>query len=120
MDPDIQAQIDAAKRGTAPAGATPAAAPTGSDDKLKMPVSLHTPSTDRGPAMHDGNNQPGGYGITTVGDAYDEWHRMSPADQRKWAQKLERLGFIKPGEYTFYCPVGDHRAQGMEGKLTVR
>src|SRR3954454_6441249 len=27
---------------------------------------------------------------------------------------------LKPGTYTFYCPVGDHRAEGMEGKLTVR
>ena len=27
---------------------------------------------------------------------------------------------LKPGEYDFYCPVGDHRAEGMEGKLTVR
>jgi plastocyanin len=27
---------------------------------------------------------------------------------------------LKPGEYTFYCPVGDHRAEGMEGKLIVR
>jgi plastocyanin len=26
---------------------------------------------------------------------------------------------LKPGTYTFYCPVGNHRAQGMEGKLTV-
>jgi plastocyanin len=26
---------------------------------------------------------------------------------------------LKPGTYTFYCPVGDHRAEGMEGKLTV-
>jgi plastocyanin len=26
---------------------------------------------------------------------------------------------LKPGKYTFYCPVGDHRAQGMEGTLTV-
>jgi plastocyanin len=27
---------------------------------------------------------------------------------------------LKPGTYTFYCPVGDHRAEGMEGKLVVR
>jgi plastocyanin len=26
---------------------------------------------------------------------------------------------LKPGEYEFYCPVGDHRAEGMEGTLTV-
>ncbi len=27
---------------------------------------------------------------------------------------------LKPGTYEFYCPVGDHRAQGMEGTLTVQ
>ena len=27
---------------------------------------------------------------------------------------------LKPGTYDFDCPVGDHRAAGMEGKLTVR
>jgi plastocyanin len=27
---------------------------------------------------------------------------------------------LKPGVYTFYCPVGSHRAQGMEGRHTVR
>jgi plastocyanin len=26
---------------------------------------------------------------------------------------------LAPGTYTFYCPVGSHRANGMEGKLTV-
>jgi plastocyanin len=26
---------------------------------------------------------------------------------------------LKPGEYEYYCPVGDHKAAGMEGKLTV-
>jgi uncharacterized cupredoxin-like copper-binding protein len=27
---------------------------------------------------------------------------------------------LKPGKYEFYCPVDDHRAEGMEGTLTVR
>jgi plastocyanin len=27
---------------------------------------------------------------------------------------------LKAGTYTFYCPVADHRAQGMEGTLTVK
>ena len=26
---------------------------------------------------------------------------------------------LEPGEYEWYCPVGDHAAQGMEGTLTV-
>ncbi len=26
---------------------------------------------------------------------------------------------LKAGAYDFYCPVGNHRAEGMEGKLTV-
>jgi uncharacterized cupredoxin-like copper-binding protein len=27
---------------------------------------------------------------------------------------------LRPGTYTFYCPVGNHRQQGMVGTLTVR
>jgi plastocyanin len=27
---------------------------------------------------------------------------------------------LKPGTYEFYCPVGDHRTEGMEGTLTVK
>lgn len=27
---------------------------------------------------------------------------------------------LRVGSYVFYCPVGDHRAAGMEGTLTVR
>ena len=26
----------------------------------------------------------------------------------------------QPGTYTFYCPIGDHRVRGMEGRLVVR
>ena len=27
---------------------------------------------------------------------------------------------LKPGKYEFYCPVDSHKAQGMEGTLTVK
>ena len=27
---------------------------------------------------------------------------------------------LAAGEYTYFCPVGNHRADGMEGKLSVR
>ena len=27
---------------------------------------------------------------------------------------------LKPGKYTFYCPVDGHRAAGMKGTLTVQ
>jgi plastocyanin len=27
---------------------------------------------------------------------------------------------LKPGTYEIYCPIGDHRSRGMEGKLVVR
>ncbi len=30
-----------------------------------------------------------------------------------------RANLTEPGEYTWYCPVGDHKDRGMEGKITV-
>jgi plastocyanin len=27
---------------------------------------------------------------------------------------------LEPGEYKFFCPVGTHASQGMEGTLTVK
>jgi len=32
------------------------------------------------------------------------------------SQKID----LKPGKYTFYCSITGHRAQGMEGTLTVK
>jgi plastocyanin len=30
-----------------------------------------------------------------------------------------QVSFSKPGTYEWYCPIGDHREQGMEGTITV-
>jgi plastocyanin len=35
------------------------------------------------------------------------------------AGKTSVTADLEPGEYEFYCPVGNHRAEGMEGTLTV-
>ena len=34
-------------------------------------------------------------------------------------QSAELTVDLEPGEYEWYCPVGNHAAQGMEGTLTV-
>jgi plastocyanin len=34
-------------------------------------------------------------------------------------EKSIATGELKAGTYDFYCPVGNHRGAGMEGKLTV-
>ena len=35
---------------------------------------------------------------------------------QKSSQKID----LKPGKYTFYCDIIGHRAQGMEGTLTIK
>ena len=35
-------------------------------------------------------------------------------------EKSEASADLQAGEYTYYCSVGNHRAEGMEGKLTVQ
>ena len=49
----------------------------------------------------------GGNGQSVAGDTVD-------------AGKISRVtATLAPGDYTFFCPVGNHRRQGMEGVLVV-
>jgi len=48
-----------------------------------------------------------GDGVDEVSDTVTEGKSAVTAD-------------LKAGEYTFYCPVSDHREGGMEGTLTVK
>jgi len=36
------------------------------------------------------------------------------------ASKTSVTADLKPGEYEYFCPVGDHREEGMKGTLTVK
>jgi plastocyanin len=54
------------------------------------------------------------HGLTIEGNGVDQTSDTITSGKTAVTAKL------KPGTYTFYCPVGSHRAQGMEGKLVVK
>ena len=53
------------------------------------------------------------HAVSIEGDGVDESSETVSASTTSVSAKLEA------GEYTFYCPVGNHRDGGMEGTLTV-
>jgi plastocyanin len=61
-----------------------------------------------------GDSQPHAISIEGPGGASGSGQIAQPGSTSEVSLKL------KPGKYTFFCPVGAHRAAGMEGTLTVR
>jgi plastocyanin len=60
----------------------------------------------------DGNSMP--HNVALEGDGVNETGEVvQPGNTSEVTASLE------PGEYTFYCSVGSHRQNGMEGTLTV-
>lgn len=102
----------ASMRGTSAAGV---GAPTSANDPLLAPVWMGQSTRSVGPDRFQGKPVPGAEGglktptnltqsvddVTTVGDAYDRFHRMSNKERRAFAKKLENLGVIEPGSYSY-------------------
>jgi plastocyanin len=68
-------------------------------------ITMDNPSAD---------SQPHAVAVEGPGDVAASGAIAQPGGTSKVSLKL------KPGKYTFYCPVDGHRAAGMEGTLTVR
>jgi plastocyanin len=49
-----------------------------------------------------------------------EGNGVEEASDTVTGSKTSVTADLEAGTYTYYCPVGDHRAQGMEGTLTVK
>jgi plastocyanin len=49
-------------------------------------------------------------------DAYPGFQLEADGGGSSQSKKID----LKPGKYTFYCSITGHRAQGMEGTLTVK
>ena len=54
------------------------------------------------------------HGVVIEGNGVEE------ASDTVTSSKTSVTADLKAGTYTFYCPVGGHRAAGMEGTLTVK
>ena len=49
-----------------------------------------------------------------------EGNGVEEASDTVTSSKTSVTADLKAGTYTFYCPVGNHRAEGMEGTLTIK
>ena len=73
--------------------------------------------------------KPGTVTITARNDG-DEVHSLQvdgPNGSKTLANPLDpdetgnlTIRLVKPGKYNWFCPIDDHRAMGMKGKITVR
>ena len=58
-----------------------------------------------------------GKGIKSIGKTVCSFEVKGPSEVT--GKLTETYKDLKPGDYTFYCGVDGHRAQGMEGTLTI-
>lgn len=69
----------------------------------KVTIELDNPSSDKAP-----------HTIAIQGEGVDSVSQVAQP-----GAKVSVTNDLKAGEYTFFCTIGDHRDEGMEGTLTV-
>ncbi len=103
--------------------ATPAATPAGSVVKLsadptgRLRFNVATLQAKAGTVSLQMTNPAGsgvGHGISVQGNGVDKDSSVVPAGGTATVTAA-----LKPGTYTFYCPVPGHEAAGMKGTLVV-
>jgi plastocyanin len=122
-DASTAASEESTPTATATETATPAAA---SGDEIKLtatedgglgwdPKELSAPAGSVTIAMDnpEGNKMP--HAVSIEGNGVDESGNVVEGG----AGTSTVTADLEAGEYTFYCPVGQHRQNGMEGTLTV-
>jgi uncharacterized cupredoxin-like copper-binding protein len=114
------AQTGAGSYGTP---ATPAATPSGSVVKLSADptgrlrfnvTTLHAKAGAVSLQMTNPTGSGTGHGISVQGNGVDKDSSVVQAGGTATVTAT-----LKPGTYTFYCPVPGHEAAGMKGTLTV-
>ncbi len=105
---DFDANVQALGQG---GGSFSGASAASATDPLNAPVYMGGASKPAsGPDRFQGKPIPGAEGglethaisgLSTVGEAYDEFHRMSNKQRKAFAAKLEALGVLEPGNYGY-------------------
>ena len=101
---------------------TPAAASGGGDENLTIAADASALKFDKSELQAKA-----GKVTITMDNPSDTPHNVvidggtddKPGETVGKGEKSVASADLEAGEYTYYCAVGDHRAEGMEGKLTV-
>lgn len=78
------------------------------------PTSLNAPAGEVTITMESASDLQAPHAVSIDGNGVDEGGEVvDPGGTSTVTAELDA------GEYSYYCPVGNHRADGMEGTLTV-
>lgn len=98
-------------------GQPPAQTQTVSIGLTEFSISPSSPTVRPGTVEFNVTNRGGSLHALEVEGPAGE---IETRDLQSGQSQIIAVPLERPGTYTMYCPVGNHRQQGMEGKVVVR